>query len=128
MDETALVSVCEAGCDIGGDLLRFRVAKRLVGLKAIFERAARKVLEDHVRPPVRAAVVIETTDVLVRERGDGASLALEAERVSVGAEELDRDVAVELRVMRQPDLRHPARAELLLEAISAADGLAHLGE
>src|SRR5204863_4259823 len=89
------------------------------------ERAPGKVLEDHVLTTVGLAVVVEAGDVRVRQRGDRLCLALEPRRVRAAADELDRDLAAELGVVREPDLGHRARSELFLEAIPPADRLMH---
>ena len=52
-----------------------------------------------------------------------AGLALEAGRVRVRREQLDRDAAIELEILGRPDLRHPAGAEALLEPVPAGDDL-----
>jgi hypothetical protein len=125
VNEPVLVGVSEARGDFGRDLAGFRVVERPRRLEAVLERPTRQVLEHHVRTAVLLAVVVEPGDVRMRQRGDGLRLALEAGRVGVAAQELDRDLAAELHVVREPDLGHGARAELVLEAITAADRLVH---
>jgi hypothetical protein len=78
------------------------------------------------RRSVHVSVVEEPADVRMVERGDRLGLALEALRIRVRSEQLQRDLPVELGVVRQPDLRHAARAKLPLETVSAADRLAHI--
>ena len=70
------------------------------------------------------AEVEDREDVRVRERGDGLGLALEArERVGVRGQlrgkDLDRDVAVELRVARAVDLAHAPGAERREDLVGA---------
>ena len=125
VDQPSVVRVREPGRDLGRDPLALGVVQRLPRGETIFQRAAGKMLEDHVPPAVRASVVEEPADVRMGERRDRLGLALEALRIGVRSEQLQRDPPVELGVVRQPDLRHAARAELLLETVSAADRLAH---
>ena len=106
---------------------RLGVRQRAALAETLLERAARQVLEDHERPPALASVVVETADVRMRQRGDGPRLALEALRIGVGAEELERDRTSELRVGCEPDLGHRPGAQLLLQPIAAGDRLAHVG-
>jgi hypothetical protein len=61
----------------------------------------------------------------MRERRDRLGLAFEALGIGVSSEQLQRDLPVELRVVRQPHLAHGACAEPPLETVSAADHLAH---
>ena len=76
------------------------------------------------RPP-SLAVVEEPADVRVRERRDRACLPLEACRSAPRPEELDRDPAVELEVVGDPDLGHAPGAEPILESVAARDRLLH---
>jgi hypothetical protein len=125
VDQATVVRVCEARRDVCGDALALRVVEWLPGSKPVFERAAGEVLEHHVRTALRAPVVVDPADVRVRERSDRLSFSLEPLGIGVGSEQLQCDVSVELRVVRKPDLCHPAGSELLLETVSASDRLAH---
>ena len=76
------------------------------------QRLALEQLGHGVGDAVVRAEVVDREDVRMRERGDGLGLALEArERVGVRGqlrgEDLDGDLAVELRVARAVDLAHP---------------------
>ena len=67
--------------------------------------------------PSCSSIVVDRADVGVVQRGGRARLALEAlERLRVAAEllgqELQRDAAAELRVLRLVDDAHAAAAEL----------------
>ena len=69
----------------------------------------------------------------MRERRDRLRLALEAgQRVGIGGdglrEDLDRDVAVELRVPRAVDLSHPARAQRREDLVGAEAGAGDEGQ
>jgi hypothetical protein len=122
VDDAARVSVGEPGGDPGRDALRLLDRERALAREPVCERAAAEALEHHVRPPVRGLpVVAEDADVLVRERGDRASLTAEASVVGARREQLDRYGASELAVGRAPDLRHGAAPEQLVEPVTASD-------
>ena len=127
VDKPVRMGVSKPGRELACDLCGALVVQGLPWDEAILERSAGKVLEDHVGAAFLASVVEETADVRVRERGDRVRFALEAHRVGTGAEQLDGDGAVELIVVCNPDLGHAAGTEPALEAIAAADHLAHDG-
>jgi hypothetical protein len=88
--------------------------------EALRERLALDQLEHHVVQLValdaRAADVVDRTDVRVVQRRDALRLALEAGaelgvRRELRRQQLDGDLAVELRVARAVDLAHAAGAE-----------------
>ena len=124
--EAAVVGVREACGDLARDRLCAHVVERLTAGQSILERPSRQVLEHHVRSAALVAVVEQPADVRVRERRDGTRLAVETLGVGARSEELDRDAAVELQVVGDPDLGHSARAEPLLETVPAADRLCHV--
>jgi hypothetical protein len=125
VDQAPVVGLGEPSRDLCRDPLALGVVQRPPGSEPVFQRAAGKMLEDHVRPAVRPPIVEKPADVRMGERCDRLGLALEALGVGVRSEQLQRNLSVELCVVRQPHLRHAARAELPLEAVSAADHLAH---
>jgi hypothetical protein len=125
VDQAPVMRVREPRCDLAGDSVALCVVQRPPRGEPVFQRAAGKVLEDHVPPSVCAPVVEEPADVRMGERRDCLGLALEALGIGFCPEQLQRDLPVELRVVRQPHLRHSADAELPLETVSAADRLAH---
>ena len=91
------------------------------------QRLALQQLHDGEGDAVVGAEVVDREDVRMRERRDGLRLALEPrERVGIGGdgfgEDLDRDVAVELRVPRPVDLAHAARAERREDLVGAEAG------
>ena len=60
----------------------------------------------------------------MRELGDRLRLAQEAGGldvvgVGVGAQDLDRDLSVELGIVRRVDLAHPAAADQMQQAVAA---------
>ncbi len=80
------------------------------------------------------AAIEDADDVRVLEAGRGLGLAAEAlDELLVLREavvqHLDRDVAIEFVVVRQPDVGHASRAELVLDHVALVDHgpLAHLG-
>ena len=107
----------------GGEALRNLkgVVDRLVlGNRSGVELAAQSLsfqkLHDGVGDAAVVAEVVDREDVRMRKRRDRLRLSLEpGERLRVagdrGGQNLDRDVAVELRVPSPVDLAHPARAE-----------------
>ncbi len=121
MDEAALVRVREARGDLLRDPAGLPVRQRAAGREPVLERAARQVLEDHVRALVCLPVVEELADVGMRERGDRPRLPLEAGAVGVGRDQLDGDPPSELAVLREPDRGHGAAAERLLEVVAVRD-------
>jgi hypothetical protein len=86
MNQPAVVRVSKARGDVGGDAFALGVVERPPAGEPIFERAAREVLEHHVRTALCAPVVVDPADVRVRERGDGLGLAFEALRIGLGTE------------------------------------------
>ena len=122
MDEAASVRVGETGCDLGRDASCVVVGKRPARREPVFERAAGKVFERHERPSVGLAVLVEPADVRMRERCRGPGLALEAGRIRMRCQELDRDLPVELEIGRRPDLGH-VTAEAALQPVPADDDL-----
>ena len=126
MDDAASVCMRETRGDAGGDGERLVVRERLLVAKPLLQRAAGHVLEHHVRPPLRLAVVVELGDVRMGERRDRARLAFEPGGVRVRGEQLDRDVAAELEILGAPDLGHPAAPEHVIEPVAACNhGVGH---
>ena len=116
--------VREPGGDLAGRSARCR--RRCSGLPGASRSSSvppGRYSSTMYRRPAVFAVVVEGADVRVRERGCRAGLALEAGRVGLGREQLDRDGAVELEILRGPDLGHAAGPEPVLEAVAAGDDL-----
>jgi hypothetical protein len=123
VDDAEPVRVGEACRDAGRDARRLVVRQRPTVADAVLERASGQELEHHVRPVLALAEVEDPRDVGVRERRDGARLALEADRVGVAGEQLDCHAASQLEVLGLPHRRGSAVTEAPLEAVSAADHL-----
>src|SRR5262249_43646458 len=88
------------------------------------ERLAIEELRDGIEAATFVADVEKREHVGVRERSDGAGLALEAaDEVGVGKEslrqDLDRHLAAEARVLRPVDLSHSALAERRADLVGA---------
>ena len=116
VDDALLVRGGEAARDLERDLDRLAGRQRPV-LQPLAERLALQQLHRRVDGALLAAEVVDGEDVRVREGGDRLRLALEApERVGILGEvprqDLDRHLALELRVARAEDDAHPALAEL----------------
>src|SRR5262245_19962195 len=115
MDDPGLVR----GGERGGDLRRNVECggrREPVAIQPLTKCLAVNELGDDVMRSIRLADLENREDVRMVERGGGASLLLEAAHASgvpaeLGGEQLERDLATELRIFSQVDFAHPARAE-----------------
>ncbi len=109
-----------------------RVGERLGDLEPLeaadplLERLAGDVLKDDERRTAILADVDHLHDVRVVELRDGARLAAEAlELLGVAGDrpqhQFDRDAALEHDVERPVDVRHPARTDLRIEAVTVGE-------
>ena len=131
VDEPAVVRERERPRDLE------READRVAHLEGAVPRQVLEVrpvdvLEDNELPPVLLASVDDRHDVRVGELCDGTGLATKALDVVVVAgvllvEDLERDSAFEKPVVRAEDVRHPARADQLLQLVPTRDELSHHG-
>ena len=84
-------------------------------IEALAQRRAFEQLHDGVKRAALRSEIVDGQDVRVRQRGDGARLALESRqrivRVRIAEEHFDGDVAMKTAVARAPHLAHPARAD-----------------
>src|SRR5262249_4243322 len=124
--DSLLVRGAEAVSDLRRPLDRLTRCDRST-LDLVAERLSVEELHDRERAAVFAAEIVDRENVRVGERRDRARLALEAvERVGVGGdtlgEDLDRDVALQLRVSGAPDFAHAARAERREDLVGAETG------
>ena len=128
-----LVCEGEPPSDLDGDLERLLHVQASFSHDVLLEVLAFDVLEDDELPPVLLAPVDHGDDVRVLELGDRARLALEAlDEVLVGGvplvQDLQRDVALEQRVLRLVDARHPAVSDELLDLVAFGNGLPDHGQ
>ena len=126
VDQAGSVGGREALTD-GEEDLEDRRPRRRVSLEPGVEGEAVDELHRQVDLVLVRADVVDRDDVGVRELGHRLGLALEASAgVGVGRQqELERDLAIELRVVRGVDHPHPALADEVEDDV-AADDLAGL--
>src|SRR3954470_22913475 len=93
--------------------------------QALLEAAAGQELEHDVRLARVLAMVVELNDVRMSQRRNGVCLALEADRVRLRREQLQRDAALEVPIESAPDLGHPAGTQQPLELIPVRDDPFH---
>ena len=115
MDDAALVSRFEGVSDLRRDPQRLVERDRTLG-DAVGQRRSLDQLQHECRRAVALLEPVDRRDVGMVQGGERPGLALEADdAVRVGPEHrrqnLDRHVAIELRVARAIDLAHPAAAE-----------------
>ena len=122
MDDPRGVRSGEAARRLDEDLDDFTDAARSRREPRAEVRAAHELLRE-VDPVAVGADVVNRDDVRVRDAGDRLRLALEAREHlrlrEVGADELERDLAVELWVIRGPHDAHAASSERLEQRESA---------
>ena len=132
VDDAAVVGDLEGAGDVGGDAGGLARGEGPVLAQDRGEVLALDELHDDVRARRVFAEVEHGDDVRVAERRRGPRLVAEArEEVGVlaelGPQELDRHVALELRVARPVDRGHAALAEQLEQAVASAEGAPDLG-
>ena len=130
VDDPGRVHVRERAEQLAGQPLG--VGQRAAVAEAVAQAAAGDVRHHQVGPVLLDAEVEDLDDVRVRERGGRARLALEAREPALVVGErvrhqLDRDLAVQRLVARQPHGRHAARAEVAHERVAAAGQRGPLG-
>ena len=128
VDEAGAVRLVERAGDGGADVDGELGAEPLLGV----EQLAQALAVDELHHDGLAAVVhehvVDGDDVRVAEAGDRDRLAPEAlgdHRVGgeVGAQPLDRDLAVEVDVGRDPHLGHAALTDATLQLVAAGEHL-----
>ena len=107
--------------DLARDLERVVDRELALAVEALAEGLALDVGHDVVDQAIGLVGVVERQDVGVVQPGGDLDLAQEPGgahlRGQVGAEHLDRDLALVLEVVGQEDARHPALSQLALEAV-----------
>jgi hypothetical protein len=114
MHNPLLMCVFERLCDLSHDGDRF-VDRQRSTRDAIGERRAFHQLEDQRLRAFRFLEAVDGPDVRMIQGGENLSFALEARQAieiecELRREDLDRDVAIQLRIARPIHLPHPARA------------------
>ena len=126
VDDPVPVRGAECGEDLAGVVDRDLDRGLPAGDDQLLQRAPVEELHRDVVGALRLAAVVDRDDVRMGEPGGVLRLAPEAlhervvRRVAV-VEDLDRDAAAELLVLREVDVRHAARAQLPLDAVAAVE-------
>jgi hypothetical protein len=123
VNDTLRVGVRESRRYVAGDLLGFGVSECTGRGESIRERAARKVLKDEVRSPVRKAIVVDANDVRMGERCGRMRLPLETQLAGVPLVKLESHRSIELPVKGEPYFSHAAATELVPELIAIGNYL-----
>ena len=128
MHQTVLVGESQRAGDLDRDLERLADSQVALAHDELFEVLALDVFEDDVLASILLAAVDDGDDVRVLQLCDGAGLSLEPldevlVLVVLLVENLERDVALEERVVGPVDARHPAVTDYLLQLVSFRDGL-----
>ena len=130
VDQALLVSEGERASDLQTHLEDAANRHRPASDDEILQRLALHELEDDELTAVRLAAVDHGDDSGMRELSGGPCLVPEPRDVVVVlaemlVEDLQRDVALELRVVRAVDRRHPALADGVLELVALRDPFVH---
>ncbi len=128
MDHAQRVGVAQGLGQLDADLEHHLDAEALLGHQGV-ERAAVEQLHGDVGITVGHADVVDGDDVGVRERAGGLGLAQEAGgvfavRAQLGLEHLDRQVALDVRVIGAVDVGHGAFADTLADLV-ASEQMSH---
>ena len=115
MDDPLPVRLVQRVGDLDAEAQRLRERQRALA-EAIRERLALEELHDEVLRAVLVADVVKGADVRMRELRDRLRLALEpladfGRGREMLRQNLDRDRALEPRVLRLVDLAHPSGAD-----------------
>jgi hypothetical protein len=119
------VRVVQRPRDLLGDAQRLLDRHPLLAVEEGAQRVAADVRHDVVQERVRLAGVDERDDVRMREPGGHLDLAAEPLRPEhagqLGLQDLDREIAVVLRIIGQVHGGHAAAAEPRGDAVSIAE-------
>ena len=126
VDDAVAVGEARGLEDLDRDVDRAQLVDRRLAPDQLLERATREVLHRDVVGVVVGAAVVDADDVRVLEAGGCLRLApepLDEARVlgEPAVEELQRDVAAELLVLRQEHVGHAARAEPRDDLVTPVD-------
>jgi len=126
VDDTAAVREARGPEDLNREVDGALGRERALVVDELLQRSAGDVLHRDVRRVVPLAAVVDRHDVLVLQARRGRRLTAEAlDELGVGGEalvqDLQRDLAPELEVLRTVDLRHPARTDVGDDLVAAVD-------
>ena len=119
------VRVVERARDLLGDRERLVEAELVLALQLLPQRFAANVRQHVVEHAVRVARVDERENVRMVEPRRDLDLGEEPlgaeDRAELGAQDLERDVTIELAVVGEVDDGHPARPELAFDRVPLAE-------
>ena len=119
------VGVVERARDLGGDPHRVGDGELLLAIQPVPEALALDERHHVVGRALHLARVDEPEDVRMLQRGDRPDLAHEPvgpdHRGQLGAQDLDRDLAVVLEIVGEVDRGHAALAQLPLDAVAVGE-------
>jgi hypothetical protein len=124
MDDALVVRVAEAFAQLNRDFELLLQRERRVVLEQRFEVAAAQELHHDVRRAFDFAQLVDRDHVLVLQARDGARFTLEPLAGGVVAGEVDvhhlqRDVALQHRIVRAVEHAHPAAPDELDDVVPA---------
>ena len=126
VDHTLAVGVVERLGHIGGDVDSVTDRKLMFAVEAVLEGVAFHVGHDVKEEAVSLTGIVQWKDVWVLEVGRDLDLGQEAlgpyNRRQLWLQNLDSDLALVLQVLGQIHGRHPALAQLTLDAVAALEG------
>lgn len=123
VNDTLRVGVRESRRYVAGDLLGFGISECIRRSESIRKRAAREVLEDEVRSPVRKAIVVDANDVRMGECCGRMRLPLETRLAGLPIVKLESHGSIKLPVKGEPHFSHAAATDLVLELVAIGNYL-----
>ena len=126
VDHAVLVGVLQRVGHLAGDAHRVLDGQLLLARQPVAQRLALDVGHDVEDQPVGLARVEQREDVRVLEVGGGLDLGQEPlgaeDGGQLGAQDLERDLAVVPHVVRQVHRGHAAGAQLALDDVAVGEG------
>src|SRR5215207_4813003 len=113
VNDTLRVGMREGRRYVASDVRGFGASKGIRRSESIRERAARDILEDEVRSPVRKAVVVDANDVRVGECCGRMRLPLETRLAGFPIVKLESHGSIKLPVNGEPHFSHAAATDLV---------------
>jgi len=128
MDHVAAVGIAQRVGHLPRDLQRIGDGQLPLAIEALAQGLALDVRHDVVDQAVHLVGVVQRKDVGMVQAGGDLDLVQEPGGADflrqVGPQHLDRDVTIVLEVVGEKDTRHPALAQLALEAVPRGQGVA----